>query len=183
MTIEEYKRIMCSGRGPPSKNCANRLRGKANRELGGEFENLIAVSCEHYRLKGVADIEKTPEPMKIIKSMGNGQYTACFQQKAQPDYKGTLHGGKSVVFEAKHTVSDRFTQNRVTPVQAKALASHALMGANCFVLAGFAMNAFYRIPWDSWCNMSVFFGRKYVRESDLAQYKIPFEHGCIRFLG
>jgi recombination protein U len=182
MTIEEYKRMTGNRQTSLPHNPANRLRGKTNRDIGGEFESLISAACEAYRMEKAADIEKTPEPTKIIRPLGNGQYVSCFQAKAQPDYKGTLAGGRSVVFEAKHTASDRLLQSRVTQKQAQSLDSHLAMGAECFVLAGFSMRAFYRVPWEDWHNMKELFGRKYVVESDLAAYRLPVENNRLLFL-
>jgi recombination protein U len=181
MTIEEYRDLTNSGKAF-SQNLGSRLRGKVSRDTGGEFERLISAACEAYRIEKVADIEKTPEPIKIIRPLGNGQYVSCFQAKAQPDYKGTLAGGRSVVFEAKHTASDRMFQSRVTQKQAESLDSHLAMGAECFVLAGFAMRAFYRIPWEDWRGMKRLFGRKYALERDLSAYRLPVKNNKLLFL-
>lgn len=84
-------------------------QGKRNRALGLQFEKIITEACEHYRSMGLAYIEKTPEPMRVIGVLDRkrGIFKAVFEKAAQPDFKGTMAGGRAVVFEAKHTETDR----------------------------------------------------------------------------
>ena len=74
--------------------------GAVSRAQGAQFEKSIADACDLYREKGMADIEKTPEPMHPIKRLAGGRFVAIFEKQAQPDYKGTLAGGQAVMFEA-----------------------------------------------------------------------------------
>ena len=99
-----------------------------------------------------------------------------YTKQAQPDYKGTLKGGRAVVFEAKHTASGRIEQSRVTPEQTAALNIHAFMGAQCFVLVSFSFEAFYRVPWDVWRDMPEKFGKVSANQKDLAQWKVDILH-------
>lgn len=98
---------------PSQKDPRRQLIGATSRIMGQQFEDRLDQSFEFYSKAGFAHIEKTPEPMKVIKSLGNGRFEACFQKKAQPDYKGTLKGGRAVLFEAKFTASGRVEQSRV----------------------------------------------------------------------
>lgn len=83
------------------------LIGSRSRAAGAALEKLIEVSCEVYKSRKLAYIEKTPEPMRPISGADRqGKFTAIYTAAAQPDYKGTLSGGRAVVFEAKHTDSD-----------------------------------------------------------------------------
>lgn len=66
-----------------------------------------------------------------------------FEKPAQPDYKGTLQGGRAVVFEAKHTSTGQMEQSRVTEAQAKRMEHHQELGALCFVVAGFGSEEVY----------------------------------------
>ena len=146
------------------------LRAKA---MGKEFEKQLDESFAYYDECGIASVEKTPEPMKPIKDLGNGRFIACYEKKAQPDYKGTLKGGRTVMFEAKFTASERMEQNRVTAGQTDYLNKHQKLGARCYVVIGFATGNVYRFPWSDWCNMKEIFGRKYVTEKDnLQSYKV-----------
>ena len=124
-------------------------------------------------------IDKTPEPVKIIQRLEGGRFKAVYDKKAQPDYKGTLKGGRSVMFEAKYTSSDRITADRVTEAQWKYLDQAAALGAWCYILAGFSSGNVYKIPWEVWAKMKDFFGRKYVTENDLKQYLVQPEHGSL----
>ena len=52
------------------KHMMAQIRGKQARVTGGYFENIISASCDYYLSRGLAKIEKTPEPMRPIKDMG-----------------------------------------------------------------------------------------------------------------
>lgn len=148
-----------------------RLRGLLSQERGKAFEARIDASLEYYRAKGFAAIEKTPEPMKPIRDLGKGQFIACYEKKAQADYKGVVKGGREVVFEAKFTASDRLNQDRVTPEQAAFMDEHQALGARCWVIGGFLSGNVYLIPWPVWSDMKNRFGHKYAKEADLQAYK------------
>ena len=149
--------------------------GKKAKAMGKQFESLLDESFAYYDETGFACIEKTPEPMKPIKDLGNGKFIACYEKKAQPDYKGTVKGGRSVMFEAKFTSTERMEQSRVTKGQTEYMNKHQKLGARCYVVIGFATGNVYRFLWDDWCNMKTIFGRKYVMESDnLQQYKVRY---------
>ena len=155
-----------------TKDPMRQYQGAVSKAKGKYFEQYIDKSLNYYGYKGLAVIEKTPEPMRPSKSIGNGKFVAFFEKKAQPDYKGTLKGGKSIVFEAKYTSSDKMEQNRVLQEQAESLTKHQRLGALCFVIAGFDSGNVYRVPWDVWQNMKELFGRKYVTEADLKKYQV-----------
>lgn len=83
--------------------------GRKNRALGDLFEQWILRGCDWYWEKGVAYIEKTPEPMRPIKAYGDrrkGQFIAIYTKQAQPDFKGVLCDGSTVIFDAKSTSQD-----------------------------------------------------------------------------
>ena len=146
---------------------------------GVQFESLIDTACTRYMIEGAAYIEKSSEPMKPLKPIKAGQFVAVYTKKAQPDFKGTLKGGRAVVFEAKHTESTRIEQNRVTDEQAAALDMHQSLGAACFVLVSFRFESFYRVPWTVWSDMPGHFGKKSANEKDLEPYKL---NGILHFL-
>lgn len=160
------------------------MRGARNRAAGGFWEQIIEAACNNYRISGMADIRKTPEPMRpLSKQNEKGQFLACFTKQAQPDYKGTLKGGRSVVFEAKHTDTDRMLRSVISDEQERELNSHEKLGALCFVLVSFGLQRFYRIPWSLFRDMKEHFGRKYVKLEDLKEYEIRFIGGQLEFLG
>ncbi len=148
------------------------LRNRLSRERGAQFEAWINESFEYYKERGFAAIEKTPEPMKPIKSLGEGKFIAVYTQKAQTDYKGTIKGGRTVIFEAKYTDADRLEQSRVRKNQEDYMKLRSALGARCWVLAGFRSGEVYKIPWEVWTHMKETFGRKYVTEADVQGYKV-----------
>ena len=75
------------------------MQGKINRAEGKEFEKRIQEAFDYVNARGAAVINKVPEPIKIIKRLEAGQFIAVFEKKAQPDYEGTLKGGRSVLYE------------------------------------------------------------------------------------
>lgn len=162
-----------------AKDPRRQLQGAISRAKGKYFESRLDSSFEYYDANGFASIEKTPEPMRVLKKMDGGRFLACFEKKAQPDYKGTIKGGRTVMFEAKYTDSDRMNQDRVTngkdgkEGQAEYLDKQHNLGARCYVLAGFASGEVYKIPWLVWRSMKAQFGRKYVTEADLKPYLVP----------
>lgn len=157
---------------PPDKDPKRQWQGKKSRNYGKRFEERLDAAFEYYQRKGLADIEKTPEPMRPIKNLGDGRFVAVYVKKAQADYKGTVKGGRTYVFEAKYTEKDRLEQSRVTEEQTRYLDRHQELGARCFILAGFSSGDVYRVPWDVWKNMKEAFGRKYVTERDLNPYRV-----------
>ena len=182
MTIEEYRKQLAAQKNAV-KNPIKQMIGRNSRAMGNCFEDLIESSCQWYLDQGQAFIEKTPEPMKPLQPAElPGQFIACYTKPAQPDYKGTCLGGKSIVFEAKHTDADRILRSRLSDEQMAALERHALMGASNFVLLSFGLAHFYRIPWIKWKNMKEEYGRLYIRPDDIAQHEVPFTGAVIKFL-
>lgn len=159
------------------------VQGKRNRALGLKFEEIITEACEYYRSMGLAYIEKTPEPMRVIGVINRkmGHFKAVFEKAAQPDFKGTLQGGRAIVFEAKHTETDRIQQSAVTEDQENAMNRHEAMGALCFVIVCLD-NHYYRVPWEKWKTMKADCGHKYMNAADLHPYTLGTWPGHLRFL-
>lgn len=149
-----------------SKSPQRQVQGRIAKAQGAHFERLLDAAFRYYDELGDALIEKTPEPMKPVQSLGNGKFVAFYERKAQPDFKGTLRGGQSIVMEAKWTSTDRMNQSRVLPAQAKYMDKCQQMGAACYVIVGFEVGSIYRIPWIVWRDMQKEFGRKYILETD-----------------
>ena len=156
----------------PAPSKEKQKQGRKNRAEGQLFEAVLDRTFAYYSEKGYALIDKTPEPFKIIKRLEQTRFIGCFIKRAQPDYKGTIKGGRSVIFEAKYTSTDRITQDRVSDAQWSYMDRATELGARCFVLAGFKSGGIYRIPWPVWSDMKRKFGHKYVTEKDLSEYRI-----------
>lgn len=165
------------------KHMMAQIRGKQARVAGGYFENIISASCDYYLSRGLAKIEKTPEPMKPLGAKNRkGQFLACYTKQAQPDYGGTLKGGRSIYFEAKHTDDERIEQRRLTQEQQDDLEAHHNLGAIAFVLVSVSLTDFYRVPWPVWRDMAEIYGRKYMTHAELSRYEVPATAGFIKFL-
>ena len=156
--------------------------GLINKRVGAHLEHIIEMTCDYYRRKGIAHLEKTPEPLKPIRAMHNGQFIAVFTKTAQPDFKGTLKDGRSCCFEAKHSDSDRILQNRITPEQWESLDLHERLGAETFVVVGLGWGNFYKVPWGTWKGMKEFFGHKYMNEEELERFRIEYRDGILKML-
>ncbi|KLU66732.1 holliday junction resolvase RecU [Desulfosporosinus acididurans] len=156
------------------KDPKRQLQGKRSKVVGEYFENLISAACDFYNEQGLARIEKTPEPMKVLRPIVKqpGRFIACFEKAAQPDYKGTVKGGRAIVFEAKHTDHDRIERSRLTQEQLEGLEKHYRLGALAFVLVSFEFKDYFRIPWDIWRDMKEIYGRKYVKAEELENYRV-----------
>ena len=160
---------------PKKKDPRRQLLGAISKARGDQFEERLDSAFAYHKAHGFAIIEKTPEPMRPIQNLGNGKFVAFFEKKAQPDYKGTIKGGRTVMFEAKFTSTGKMEQSRVLQGQADYLEGHQKLGARCYVIAGFGSGAVYRFPWNIWRDMKKHFGRKYVTEADvgITAYLVP----------
>ncbi|EOH96359.1 Holliday junction resolvase RecU [Enterococcus pallens] len=160
-----------------SRNFRNRM----SNDQGQLFERLIDQACWYYRNKGLAMIEKTPEPFRVKRINKDNTFTGWFTGNAQPDYKGTVHGGRALVFEAKFTSKDRIKKSVVTGNQAACLDIYEEMGALVGVCCMIGKTAAF-IPWGDWKQMKELFGRQYLLESELVEeYQVPTP-GYIDFL-
>ncbi len=159
------------------------LQGKRSKMVGQLFEQIVDASCRYYAAQGMAKIEKTPEPMKVLSRMDKqGTFKACFTKAAQPDYKGTLKGGRTVIFEAKHTDQESIAYTRLTEAQLKAMEEYHAMGAECFILVSFSFCDFYRIPWEEWRDMQMLYCRKSIKRCELEKFRIKENGNILYFL-
>ncbi len=165
------------------KHIQAQIRGKRARVAGNYFEAMISGTCDYYRSKRLAEIKKTPEPMKPLGPKNRkGQFLACYTKQAQPDYGGTLKGGRSIYFEAKHTDDERIEFGRLTKEQRDDLEHHHKLGAIAFVLVSMGMTECFRVPWPVWRDMASIYGRKYMTRDELQAYKVPVVAGFVKFL-
>lgn len=144
------------------------------------FESYIKAACVIYAERGRAQIDKTPEPFRVLEKSKDGIFKGRFTAHAQPDFQGTLSGGRSIVFEAKYTDKDRLRRNALTENQQNALEHHAKCGAITAVCAGIG-NDFFFVPWEIWRDMKENFGRQYVTVKDLEPWQVRYT-GQVMFL-
>lgn len=159
---------------------ARRYQNKINNAQGHSFEDYIKAACVFYKDRGRASVDKTPEPFRVLEKSRDGIFKGRFTARAQPDFQGTLAGGRSIVFEAKYTTTDRMKRDVLTPEQQDALEDHRQKGAVAAVCAGIG-NDFFFVPWAVWRDMKEHFGRKYVTAADLEQWRVRF-NGAVLFL-
>lgn len=146
--------------------------GRRNKAAGETFERWLSQSCEFYLEREIAHIEKTPEPFHITGKEKNGTVRGYYEKKGQPDYKGILCDGTGVMFEAKHTDTDRISQNVVTDKQWENLDIYEKFGAHCYVMVSLGLTKFYRVPWSIWKQMKELYGHKYMSEQELTPYRL-----------
>ncbi len=186
MSIEEYKKIVLQQEGGKRKSAVRQLQGKINRELGKNFEEQIEAIAEIYKFDKMAIVEKTPEPMKILKHIENGRFETVFLKSAQPDFKGTIKGGRTVVFDAKFTESTAISYQALSDHQREVLMQYDELGAMAFVLVGFADGNMYKIDIKTWRNMKEIFGHKHIKQQEMEEHQLKAQHapnGMIDFLG
>lgn len=161
----------------------NQIRGARNRASGEYFENYINASCVYYSTNEIAEIEKTPEPMKVIQNLGHGMFKAVFTKTAQPDYKGILSDGTSIMFDAKHTTADRIEKKALSEDQEESLLKYSKMNGLAFVLVSINYERVFRIPISVWVNMKAIFGRQYMKVEEMEKYEVHYNPmGVLDFL-
>ncbi|WP_312059368.1 Holliday junction resolvase RecU [Anaerotignum sp.] len=151
-----------------------------NNAQGHLFESTILAGCNTYREDGRAEINKTPEPFRVLNKGNDGMFMGRFTAHAQPDFQGTLDDGRSIVFEAKTTTTDRLKRDILTVEQQNALERHLNLGAVAAVCVSIE-DKFFFIPWEIWRDMKNHYGRKYVTAEDIEEYQVKF-NGCVLFL-
>lgn len=165
------------------RNTMRSQRGKQSRREGEYFENLISSSLAWYKNKGLAFVEKTPEPMRPLRAPNRqGQFLACYTKAGQPDFKGTLIGGRAIVFEAKHTNKEQIDFDRLTREQQESLEEHDRLGAAAFVVVNIGLDHFFRVPWKVWKNMKKIYGHKHMKFCELEPYRIQYQNGILKLL-
>lgn len=163
---------------PGGKDPRRVIQGLRSRAQGNQFEQQVLNACSILSKLGEAAIDKTPEPMKpLAPPNAYGQFKACYTKKAEPDFHGSIIGGRAVLFEAKSTTAGKLEQSRVLEKQQETMDKYTELGAHCFVIVTFDEVRAYRVPWAHWQTMKERWGRKYVTEEDLSTYRLPFASG------
>lgn len=159
-------------------NTSDRNR-KSNYD-GKFLERMIQQGCIYYEQRGLALIEKTPEPFIVTKKQAKGYFTGRFTGRAQPDFQGTLKNGRSIMFEAKYTSKDRINSKVITEYQADRLNYHAELGALTGVCCMIGRTIAF-VPWNVWQSMKSIYGRQYMTENDIKEFQVPTP-GYVDFL-
>lgn len=160
------------------KKALDSWKGKKNNAQGHFFEGFIKTACAVYKQKGIAYVEKMPEPFMVLEKKDRGIFKGRFIAHAQPDFMGTLSGGRSICFEAKYTSTDKLAQTVLTAEQWDSLEQHWKAGAKAGVCAGIG-NVYAFIPWPVWRSMQEIYGHKYMTAEDLEPYRVKFNGACM----
>lgn len=147
---------------------------------GRQFEKMIEGGARYYKDQGRAVIAKMPEPFRVLKKDRQGIASIRFTARAQPDFIGCLAGGRTIVFEAKHTDKERLYARALTPTQAAALEEYQRRGAIATVCVGIGEESFM-IPWSIFSRMKERFGRQYIKAHDIIEYRVK-TNGIVLFL-
>ena len=186
ISVEEYKELLRKESGKVNRGKAvhdpnRQFKGKMSRELGKAFEQTVELICQVYEKKGLAKIEKTPEPMKILRYLDVGKFEAVFEKSAQPDFKGVVKGGRTVVFDAKFTEADRIRYQVLSDYQRETLIKYSELGA-----IAFGNGKIYKIDINEWINMNKNFGRLYIKQTELDDLNhedvVKSKNGIVDFL-
>lgn len=165
---------------------SRRRAGYKSKRNGERFERLIELSCNMYKRENKAFIQKTPENTRFLRPLEGGKFVAVHDKKSQPDFQGTLKGGRSVVFEAKHTNSTNIRFDRLQMHQKRELVKHWQLGAEAFLLISFEINSpdkrVYKVPIKDWLLLENKLDKKSVNEDDLKNYRVLVLNDMIRFL-
>lgn len=119
-------------------------RSHANR--GAVLEQIIDMTNNQYRNKGVADIRKIPTPVQIT-SNNRGRVTGFTQKGEWVDYSG-VYDGRAIIFDAKQT-NERtsFPLKNISSHQYELLKSWHQKGARSFLLVSFSkLDEVYLLP-------------------------------------
>lgn len=160
------------------KKILDSWQGKKNNAQGHFFEGFIKTACTIYKQKGIAYVEKMPEPFMVLEKRDRGIFKGRFIAHAQPDFMGTLRGGRSVCFEAKYTATDKLAQTVLTTEQWYSLERHWEAGAKAGACAGIG-SVYAFIPWAVWRSMKDIYGRKYMTAEDMEPYRVKFNGACM----
>ena len=155
------------------------IAGVSN-NLGHAFEDYIKAGCASYAMAGRAKVEKTPEPFWVKEKKADGIFVGRFTAHAQPDFQGTLDGGRSVIFEAKYTTTGKMKRDVLTDTQMEHLRGHTHLGALAAVCVGI-QDRFFFVPWPVWEQMKQHFGHVSVTADDLELFRVKF-NGAVMFL-
>lgn len=153
------------------------------KKIGNRFESMINQSNTFYDMKKFARVTKSNEPITVTHFRGNRITGGFFEAKSDPDYSGTLTGGRAVVFEAKHCSGTSIPFEQVKAHQERELLKHDKLGAESFVLIGFHFKRFYRVSIKDWMALKENIGKKSLNEKDLSEYEIKAKGGIIDYLG
>lgn len=114
---------------------------------GDVFEEIINISNEVYKNKGIALIQKISTPMKPI-SRGSKIISAYYEEKSTLDYIGVF-ASLPIAFDAKETKEiTRFPLSNIQDHQIEFMKNWYKHGGLAFLLINFTkLDEVYRLDW------------------------------------
>lgn len=138
--------------------------GYKAKKNGQYFENFLDQVFSTCANLNYCNIEKTPEPFRFIKPYSTNLFIGCYIKSAQPDYKGTLKGGRSIVLEAKSVSMGKINLSALTENEMKELVKHKELGACSGVLVyDSEKQNIYLLPIVMFERMEELFNRKHIK--------------------
>lgn len=189
MSAAQYREYISGGTAESGKATGpgndTSYKNRVSSEGGRGFEELIKKGCEYYAGRGRAMISKVHEPYIVTKILPDGGFIGKFIGRAEPDFKGVLKGGQAIAFEAKSTSKSRIQRSVLTPEQMQWLDAQMMMGALTYVCVGMTDKQkrarFFMIPWHTWADMKIDYGKKFLMPDDIPEYEVRFD-GTLKFL-
>ena len=111
---------------------------------GSTLEEIINMTNEGYRKKGLAVIQKVPTPITPVRVDNESRNItlAYFEQKSTVDYIGAVQG-IPVCFDAKETSSARLPIQNIHPHQIDFMRDFERQGGLAFLLVHFKLTDEY----------------------------------------
>lgn len=158
------------------------LAGKHRQNNGARFERALQTAFSTVEILFGDIVEKTPEPLRVLRRGNGSTLTAFFEKKAQPDYKGALktQGGRAFVAEAKSTEGHAISFALVKPHQILSLSRYEEAGAAVAVIVGIGGKIFL-VPLSKWLALSAKLGKRSATAADLAAFEWRVEKGIPKF--
>ena len=75
------------------QRAALRYQNKVNNAQGQFFERAIKAACALYSERGRADVDKTPEPFRVLERAGTGFSRDCSRPERNRTFKGRWTAG------------------------------------------------------------------------------------------
>jgi len=117
---------------------------------GSMLEELITLTNDLYREKGLALVQKIPTPIKPIRiDQATRTITlAYFEQKSTIDFTGVVQG-IPVCFDAKETSLKSFPFSNMHAHQIKFMGDFVIQGGEAFIIVNFkTYDEMYLLPFE-----------------------------------
>jgi recombination protein U len=153
------------------------------------LEEMINMTNNKYREKGLALIQKVPTPITPINIDKENRHItlAYFEQKSTVDYIGVVQG-VPICFDAKECAVDTFSMNNVHEHQIAFMKEFEEQNGIAFLLIYYKKkDIYYYLTFErlyEFWDRAVNGGRKSFRYDELdCSYQIPIQSGlCIHYL-